>query len=70
MVNQNIETKEIMAIAIRPIPVLTGSTAERFETMLEETRHTAFTDIPQSVRDSFRSLQERSRNVILKMPVR
>ena len=59
-----------MAIAIRPIPVLTGSTAERFEEMVESSRQTSYTVIPDSLRHAIRSMQERSKNAVLKMPVR
>jgi len=59
-----------MAIAIRPIPVLTGSTAERFEEMVETSKQSAFTSIPESIRLAVRSMQERSRNVVIKMPKR
>lgn len=59
-----------MAIAIRPIPVLTGSTAERFEEMVENDKQTACTVITDSMRKAIRSMQERSRNVVIKMPKR
>lgn len=57
-----------MAIAIRPIPVLTGATAERFEDMLECSSKSARTMIPENLRRSIRSMQERSKNVVIKMP--
>ncbi|MBQ0072893.1 MAG: hypothetical protein KBT34_01720 [Prevotella sp.] len=59
-----------MAIAIRPIPVLTGSTAERFEDMVESSRQTSYTTIPENLRQAIRSMQERSRNAVIKMPIR
>ncbi len=59
-----------MAIAIRPIPVLTGSTAERFEEMVEDGKKSAFTTIPYSMRQATHAMQERSRNVVIKMPKR
>lgn len=59
-----------MAIAIRPIPVLTGSTAERFEEILESSRQTSYTTIPENLLQATRSMQERSRNAVIKMPIR
>lgn len=59
-----------MAIAIRPIPVLTGSTAERFEEMVENDKQTAYTVITESMRQAIHTMQERSRNVVIKMPKR
>jgi len=59
-----------MAIAIRPIPVLTGTTAERFEEMVEESKNTTLTDVPDAIRKAVRTMQERSRNVVIKMPKR
>lgn len=59
-----------MAIAIRPIPVLTGSTAERFEDMVESSRQDSYTVVPENLRQAIRSMQERSRNAVIKMPVR
>lgn len=67
---ENITEEAIMAIAIRPIPVLTGSTAERFEEFIQDNKKKAKTYIPQGVRDSVRSMQKRSQNVTLKMPNR
>jgi len=60
----------IMAIAIRPIPVLKGTTAERFEEMVENNKQTAFTVIPDSMRQAVHAMQEKSRNVVIKMPKR
>lgn len=57
-----------MAITIRPIPVLTGSAAERFEEMVEKSNTTAYTIVPDNLRQAVRSMQERSRNVLIKMP--
>lgn len=62
------QNHKIMAIAIRPIPVLTGSTAERFEEMIESSKQTEYTSIPDSIRQAVRAMQERSRNVVIKMP--
>lgn len=59
-----------MAIAIRPIPVLTGSSAERFEQMIETSRETAFTVIPEAYSRAVRAMQERSRHTAIKMPKR
>ena len=60
----------IMAIAIRPIPVLKGTTAERFEEMVENNKQTAFTVIPDNMRQAVHAMQEKSRNVVIKMPKR
>ncbi len=57
-----------MAIAIRPIPVLTGKTAERFEQMVEESNKQPSTVIPDGYRQAVRHMLERSRNVVVKMP--
>ena len=58
-----------MAIAIRPIPVLTGSAAERFITMAEENeKNNATTVVPQEMRDSIKKMMERSRGIIIKRP--
>lgn len=59
-----------MAIAIRPIPVLKGTTAERFEEMVENNKQVAFTVIPDNMRRAVHAMQERSRNVVIKMPKR
>ena len=59
-----------MAIAIKPIPVLTGSAAERFEEIMEKEKKSAYTAIPDSMRQSMRAMRERSRNVSVKMPKR
>jgi len=59
-----------MAIAIRPIPVLTGSTAERFEKMVEDNKQKAFTIIPEELRQAILAMQDRSKNVVVKMPKR
>ena len=59
-----------MAIALRPIPVLTGTTAERFEEMVEESKNTTLTDVPDAIRKAVRTMQKRSRNVVIKMPKR
>lgn len=59
-----------MAIAIRSIPVLTGSTAERFENMIESNNQTSLTIIPEEMRQAVRTMQKRSRNVVVKMPKR
>lgn len=59
-----------MAIAIRPIPVLTGSTAERFEKMIESNNQASYTIIPEEMRQAVHTMQERSRNVVVKMPKR
>lgn len=55
-----------MAIAIRSIPVLTGSTAERFENMIESSNQTSLTIIPEEMRQAVRTMQKRSRNVVVK----
>lgn len=57
-----------MAIAIRPIPVLTGRTAERFEEMVEANKNKPFTTIPDEYRQAVRCMQERSRHLVIKMP--
>ena len=58
-----------MAIAIRPIPVLTGSAAERFIAMAEENESKATTTVvPQEMRDSIKKMMERSRRIIIKRP--
>ena len=57
-----------MAIAIRPIPVLTGTAAQRFEAMLEENKQSPFTVISFEQRRAVRDMQERSRNAVIKMP--
>lgn len=57
-----------MAIAIRPIPVLTGSTAEQFEEMVEANKNKPFTMIPDEYRQAVRRMQERSRHLVIKMP--
>ncbi len=57
-----------MAIAIRPIPVLTGKTAERFEKMVVENKEKPTTVIPDECRQAVRRMLERSRNVVVKMP--
>ena len=58
-----------MAIAIRPIPVITGSAAERFITMAEENeKNNATTVVPQEMRDSIKKMMERSRHIIIKRP--
>ena len=59
---------EIMAIAIRPIPILTGKTAERFEQMVEESKEQPSTFIPDDYRQAVRNMLERSRNIVIKMP--
>lgn len=59
---------EIMAIAIRPIPVLIGKTAERFEQMVEESKEQPSTFIPDDYRQAVRNMLERSRNIVIKMP--
>ena len=59
-----------MAIAIRPIPVLKGPTAERFEEMVENNKRVALTVIPDNMRQAVHAMQERSRNVVIKMPKR
>ena len=57
-----------MAIAIRPIPVLTGKTAERFEQLVEESKEQPSTIIPDDYRQAVRNMLERSRNIVIKMP--
>ena len=57
-----------MAIAIRPIPVLTGKTAERFERLMEESKSSPYTIIPEEDRQSVRRMLDRSRNVVIKVP--
>ena len=57
-----------MAIAIRPIPVLNGKTAERFEQMVEESKEQPSTFIPDDYRQAVRNMLERSRNIVIKMP--
>ena len=57
-----------MAIAIRPIPVLIGKTAERFEQMVEESKEQPSTFIPDDYRQAVRNMLERSRNIVIKMP--
>ena len=57
-----------MAIAIRPIPVLTGKTAERFERLMEESKSSPYTIIPEEYRQSVRRMLDRSRNVVIKVP--
>ena len=57
-----------MAIAIRPIPVLTGKTAERFERLIEESKSSPYTMIPDDHRQSVRRMLDRSRNVVIKVP--
>jgi len=59
-----------MAIAIRPIPVLTGLSAERFEQMIETSKGTARTVIPETYSSAVRNMQERSRHTTIKMPKR
>ena len=39
-----------MAIAIRPIPVLTGNNAERFERHMEESKSSTYTIITEEYR--------------------
>lgn len=57
-----------MAIAIRPIPVLTGKTAERFEKLVEESKEQPSTIIPDDYRLAVRKMLERSKNIVIKMP--
>lgn len=57
-----------MAIAIRPIPVLTGKTAERFEKMVAENKEKPTTVIPDECRQAVRRMLERSRSVVIKKP--
>ena len=57
-----------MAIAIRPIPVLTGKAAERFEQMVEESKGQPSTIIPDDYRQAVRNMLERSQNIVIKMP--
>ena len=57
-----------MAIAILPIPVLTGKTAERFERLMEESKSSPYTIIPEEYRQSVRRMLDRSRNVVIKVP--
>lgn len=57
-----------MAIAIRPIPVLTGDAAERFERMVAENREKPTTLIPDEYRQAVRRMLERSRNIVIKKP--
>ena len=57
-----------MAIAIRPIPVLTGKTAERFEKMVEENKKKPSTIVPEEYRQAVRNMLKRSHNVVIKMP--
>lgn len=59
---------EFMAIAIRPIPVLTGKAAERFEQMVEESKEQPSTIIPDDYRRAVRNMLERSRNIVIKKP--
>ena len=57
-----------MAIATRPIPVLTGKTAERFEKLVAESKEQPSTIIPDDYRQAVRKMLERSRNIVIKKP--
>ena len=59
----------IMAIAIKTIPVLTGDVAERFIEIAESSRNTATTVIPEGAQDAIRRMMERSKNVKIKLPL-
>ena len=43
---------------------------KRFEEMVENNKRVAFTDIPDNMRQAVHAMQERSRNVVIKMPKR
>gem|GEM_PF-908432 len=58
-----------MAIAIKPIPVLTGSAAKRFIEMAEANESKASaTSVSQEMRDSIKKMMERSRHIVIKHP--
>ena len=58
----------IMAIAIKTIPVLTGDVAERFIEIAESSRNTPTTVIPEGAQEAIRRMMERSKNVKIKLP--
>ena len=58
-----------MAIAIKPIPVLTGIAADRFNALAEANeRQGVQPTIPQELKESIRKMMERSRNIVIKHP--
>ncbi|MBO5181959.1 MAG: hypothetical protein J6B92_08745 [Paraprevotella sp.] len=58
-----------MAIAIKPIPVLTGSAAKRFIEIAEANESKASaTSVSQEMRDSIKKMMERSRHIVIKHP--
>lgn len=57
-----------MAIAIRPIPVLTGEAAERFEAMVEASKNEPYTQISQESIDAMHAWIERSKHYKIKLP--
>ena len=57
-----------MAIAIKPIPVLTGDVTEGFRESAESSRNIATTVIPEGAQDAIRRMMERSKNVKIKLP--
>ena len=58
-----------MAIAIKPIPVLTGIAADRFNALAEANeRQGVQPTVPQELKESIRKMMERSRNIVIKHP--
>lgn len=58
-----------MALAIKPIPVLTGIAANRFNALAEaKERQGVQPTVPQELKESIRKMMERSRNIVIKHP--
>ena len=58
-----------MAITIKPIPVLTGIAADRFNALAEANKRQGVQPtVPQELKESIRKMMERSRNIVIKHP--
>ena len=58
-----------MAITIKPIPVLTGIAADRFNALADaHERQGVQPTVPQELKESIRKMMERSRNIVIKHP--
>ena len=55
-----------MAIVIKPIPVLTGKAAERFNRLAENVSARRRTIIPEDMRQAIKRMQDRSRKLVIK----
>ena len=58
-----------MAIAIKTIPVLTGETADRFMELVEDSRNSAATHIPEGAEEAIQRMMVRSKHAKVKLPM-